>query len=154
MASRGRCSKSSTLRLVIPRSPRRSPRALSIDETKGADFHFDLGGRLAPLRDRDVLIIGSGNVVHNLRAIDWKKEDIGFDWAHRFDDAAKTALTVRPSGALELTQHPDFSHAVPIPDHFYPLLYLAGLASAHVEHASHVHFKMSSRTYSMPRTFL
>jgi len=73
---------------------------------------------------------GGGGAVHNFRAIDWKKEDIGFDWAHRFDDAAKTALTVRPSVALEPTQHPDFSHAVPIPDHFYPLLYLAGLASA------------------------
>jgi 4,5-DOPA dioxygenase extradiol len=103
---------------------------LSINETKGPDFHFDLGARLAPLRERDVLIIGSGNVVHNLRAIDWKKEHLGFDWAQRFDDAAKTALTVRPSEAIELAQHPDFSRAVPTPDHFYPLLYLAGLSAA------------------------
>lgn len=103
---------------------------LSINETKGAEFHFDLGSRLAPLRDRDVLIVGSGNVVHNLRAIDWKKENVGFDWAHRFDDAAKAALTGRPSGVLELATHPDFSRAVPTPDHFYPLLYLAGLSAA------------------------
>jgi 4,5-DOPA dioxygenase extradiol len=103
---------------------------LSINETQGPEFHFDLGARLAPLRDRGVLIVGSGNVVHNLRAIDWHKKDLGFDWTQRFDDAARTALTVRPAEVLELAQHPDFSRAVPTPDHFYPLLYLAGLAAA------------------------
>jgi 4,5-DOPA dioxygenase extradiol len=103
---------------------------LSISETKGADFHFDLGARLAPLRDRDVLVIGSGNVVHNLRAIDWKKEDVGFDGPHRFDDAARTAFSGRPSEVVALTKHPDFSRASSTPDHFYPLLYLAGLAAA------------------------
>jgi 4,5-DOPA dioxygenase extradiol len=103
---------------------------LSINESEDPEYHFDLGARLAPLRDRDVLIIGSGNVVHNLRAIDWSQKEAGFDWAHRFDDAARAALTVQPSDVLELVRHPDFSRAVPTPDHFYPLLYLAGLASA------------------------
>ncbi len=103
---------------------------LAINETKGPEYHFDLGARLAPLRDRGVLIIGSGNVVHNLRMIDWNQKNRGFDWAHRFDDAARTALTGRPSDALELARHPDFSRAVPTPDHFYPLLYLAGLSAA------------------------
>jgi 4,5-DOPA dioxygenase extradiol len=103
---------------------------LSINETKGPEFHFDLGARLAPLRDRGVLIVGSGNVVHNLRAIDWKKEGIGFDWAHRFDDAARAALTGRPTDVLALAQHPDFPRAAPSPDHFYPLLYIAGLSAA------------------------
>lgn len=103
---------------------------LAIDATKGPDFHFDLGKRLAPLRDRDVLILGSGNVVHNLRAIDWSQGDGGFDWAHRFDDAARAVLTGRPSDAVGLAKHPDFLRAAPTPDHFYPVLYLAGLAAA------------------------
>src|SRR5688572_30587427 len=65
---------------------------LSIDARRDFDFHLELGARLAPLRERGVLIIGSGNVVHNLRAIDWSKKDIGFDWAHRFDDAARLVM--------------------------------------------------------------
>jgi 4,5-DOPA dioxygenase extradiol len=103
---------------------------LSINETKGPEFHFDLGTRLAPLRDRGILIIGSGNVVHNLRAIDWHQPDAGFDWAHRFDDSARAALTARPGEVLELPAHRDFARAVPTPEHFFPLLYIAGLAAA------------------------
>jgi 4,5-DOPA dioxygenase extradiol len=103
---------------------------LAINETKGPEFHFELGARLSPLRDRGVLIIGSGNVVHNLRAIDWNQREHGFDWAHRFDDAARAALTGRPGDAPALSRHPDFRSAVPTADHFYPLLYIAGLAAA------------------------
>ena len=72
---------------------------LAIDERKDFDFHFELGARLAPLRERGVLILGSGNVVHNLRAIDGSKKELGFDWAHRFDEAARAAMTERPSDA-------------------------------------------------------
>jgi 4,5-DOPA dioxygenase extradiol len=103
---------------------------LAINQTKGPEFHFHLGARLAPLRDRGVLIVGSGNVVHNLRAIDWHQKEHGFDWAHRFDDAARAALIGTPSDVLRLAEHPDFPRAVPTPDHFYPLLYIAGLAEA------------------------
>jgi len=101
---------------------------LSIDSRKRFEDHFDLGARLAPLRASGVLIVGSGNVVHNLRAIDWSRPDDGFDWAHRFDDAARAALTGRPSDLPGLQGHGDFSRAVPTPDHFIPALYLAGLA--------------------------
>lgn len=103
---------------------------LSINETRGPEFHFELGARLAPLRDRGVLIVASGNVVHNLRAIDWTRQDAGFDWARRFDDAARQALTGGASEAPGLVGHPDYPRAAPTPDHFYPLLYLAGLAAA------------------------
>ena len=103
---------------------------LAINANKGPDFHVDLGARLAPLRERGVLIIGSGNVVHNLRAIDWKQRDVGFDWAHRFDDAARAILTAKPEAIASLVDHPDYARAVPTTDHFDPLLYFAGLAAA------------------------
>ena len=57
---------------------------LSIHALRDFDSHFELGARLAPLRDRGVLIVGSGNVVHNLRALNWSQPELGFDWARRF----------------------------------------------------------------------
>ncbi len=103
---------------------------LAIDARKGFDFHFELGARLAPLRERGVLIVGSGNIVHNLREIAWEQPAAGFDWARRFDEAAREVLTTRPADAPALRSHPDYARAAPTPDHFIPLLHLAGLASA------------------------
>jgi 4,5-DOPA dioxygenase extradiol len=103
---------------------------LSLDARRDFDFHVELGARLSPLRDEGVLIVGSGNVVHNLRAIDWSGPEHGFDWARRFDDAARAVLSDRPEEMAGLIAHPDFAKAVPTPDHFLPLLYIAGLASA------------------------
>jgi 4,5-DOPA dioxygenase extradiol len=103
---------------------------LAIDARKRLDDHVALGARLAPLRASGVLIIGSGNVVHNLRAVEWSRPDAGFDWAHRFDDAARAMLTGRPGDLAGLRDHPDFARAVPTPDHFIPALYFAGLAAA------------------------
>jgi 4,5-DOPA dioxygenase extradiol len=103
---------------------------LSINALKPLDYHVELGTRLAALRDRGVMILCSGNVVHNLGMIDWKRSDHGFDWAHRFDDAAIEQMTADPADILRLADHPDYDLAVPTPDHFIPLLYLAGLAAA------------------------
>jgi 4,5-DOPA dioxygenase extradiol len=103
---------------------------LSIHAQRDFDFHLELGARLAPLRERGVLIVGSGNVVHNLRALEWSAPDLGFDWTRRFDDAARAVLTEKPSDAPRLQSHPDFDRSSPTPDHFIPLLYVAGLASA------------------------
>jgi 4,5-DOPA dioxygenase extradiol len=89
----------------------------------------ELGRRLAALRGRGILILGSGNIVHNLRAIDWRRPDFGFDWAQRFDEAACEVLAANPADVLSLTSHRDYGLAVPTPDHFIPLLYIAGLAS-------------------------
>ncbi|GFG84585.1 4,5-DOPA dioxygenase extradiol [Mycolicibacter algericus DSM 45454] len=100
---------------------------LSINADKPLDYHLDLGARLAPLRDRGVLVIASGNVVHNLRAMDWHLADKGYDWAIRFDEDAKTLMLSDPVDAVRLDRHSDYRAAVPTPDHFIPLLYFAGL---------------------------
>ncbi len=103
---------------------------LSIDARRPFDWHFSLGAKLASLRESGVLVIGSGNVVHNLRAIDWSQPEGAFDWARRFDDDARAILTERPHDAPSLEKHADFLRAAPTPDHFIPLLYIAGLAHA------------------------
>ncbi|MEH1130653.1 4,5-DOPA dioxygenase extradiol [Micromonospora sp. CPCC 206061] len=103
---------------------------LSINADKPLDYHLNLGARLAPLRERGVLIVASGNVVHNLRGMDWKLTDEGYDWAQRFDEDAKTRMLTDPTEFATLDAHRDFSRAAPTPDHFIPALYLAGLAGA------------------------
>jgi 4,5-DOPA dioxygenase extradiol len=101
---------------------------LSINADKGFDYHLDLGAKLAALRRRGVLVVGSGNVVHNLGGMDWKLTDGGYDWAQRFDEDAKARMTTDPVEVVSLDAHRDFGNAVPTPDHFIPLLYLAGMA--------------------------
>jgi len=103
---------------------------LSINADKGFDYHLELGAKLAPLRESGVLVIGSGNIVHNLRGMNWDLPDAGFDWAQRFDEDAKTRMLTEPIDVVRLDAHGDFRRAVPTPDHFIPLLYLAGLAGA------------------------
>ncbi len=102
---------------------------LSINADKDFDYHIRLGAKLAPLRERGVLIIGSGNVVHNLGGVDRRMPDDGFDWAQRFDSDAKETMLDDPLNAARLDAHRDFRAAVPTPDHFLPLLYLAGMAA-------------------------
>jgi len=103
---------------------------LSINALKPPEYHFDLGTRLAGLRRNGVMILSSGNVVHNLGCIDWKDPDGGADWARRFDDAVAECMASDPGGILRMAEHPDYARAVPTPDHFLPLLYTAGLAAA------------------------
>lgn len=103
---------------------------LSINALKPFEYHVELGRRLAPLRERGVLVIASGNVVHNLRRIEWREPDAAADWNLRFDNAVKAVMTTAPGDIAKLREHPDYSAAVPTPDHFIPLLYLAGLADA------------------------
>src|SRR5947209_10927340 len=76
------------------------------------------------------MIVASGDVVQNLGAMDWGHVDEGFDWARRFDEAAKAQMLEAPTELGTLDAHPDFDLAAPTPDHFIPALYLAGLAGA------------------------
>jgi 4,5-DOPA dioxygenase extradiol len=101
---------------------------LSVNAMKPMDYHLELGAKLAPLRESGVLVLGSGNIVHNLGGIDWSRKDEGFDWAHRFDEETKALLLEDPANVTRMAGHRDFATAVPTPDHFLPMLYLAGLA--------------------------
>jgi 4,5-DOPA dioxygenase extradiol len=108
---------------------------LSLNVLKPIEYHIELGARLAALRERGVLILGSGNVVHNLPRVNWRNRDSGEAWAYRFDDAAVDVMAGRPAAVGSLASHPDYGLAVPTPDHFWPLLYIAGVASATGERA-------------------
>jgi 4,5-DOPA dioxygenase extradiol len=102
---------------------------LAINAFEPLEYHLALGAKLAALRERGVLILGSGNVVHNLAGMDPALADKGFDWAQRFDDEARAQLMDAPGDAVRLREHADYEAAVPTPDHFLPLLYFAGLAA-------------------------
>jgi 4,5-DOPA dioxygenase extradiol len=100
---------------------------ISVDSNALPAAHFDLGRRLAPLRDRGVLVVACGNIVHNLEHIDFQATE-PFDWAVRFDSFVKQALEARDDRALvDYASHPDARRAAPDEDHFYPLLYAAGI---------------------------
>jgi 4,5-DOPA dioxygenase extradiol len=103
---------------------------LSINAELPFDDHFKLGAKLHELRSEGVLILGSGNVVHNLRLIDWNSPGEGNDWAHRFDDSMRAIMTSDATDLGTASAHPDYRLAVPTPDHFLPLAYVAGLSAA------------------------
>jgi 4,5-DOPA dioxygenase extradiol len=103
---------------------------LSLHGGREAEYHLELGRRLAALRERGILVVASGNVVHNLRLIDFRQPDLAFDWALRFDAAVKEAMTGSPETLLALQRHPAYGLSVPTPDHYLPLYYIAGMAQA------------------------
>ncbi|MDR3507565.1 MAG: 4,5-DOPA dioxygenase extradiol [Caulobacteraceae bacterium] len=126
---------------------------LSMDVDLSPQGHFDLGRRLAPLRDEGVLIIASGNIVHNLPKMDWSAQNgPAFDWAARFNDAMRTAIAEdRPDAVVEFASlGRDASLSVPSPDHFWPLLYILGArapgeaASFPVDHIEYGSLSMTS----------
>ena len=102
---------------------------LSINSMRPLEYHIRLGRALAPLRDEGVLILGSGNVVHNLRLLQPEKPESGEDWAVSFDQAVIDQMAADPGGLGQVASHPGFSRAVPTPDHFLPLAYIAGIAA-------------------------
>ena len=77
-----------------------------------------------------MLILGSGNVVHNLRLVDRNAPGQGTDWAHRFDDDVQALMTSDAGELGRVSSHRDYNLAVPTPDHFLPLAYVAGLSAA------------------------
>ena len=103
---------------------------LSIDETRTPEFHYEVGKQLAPLRDEGILIIGSGNIVHNLHAYAWGRHEVEpFDWAVRFEKLARELLLKNDDGPLIGYESlgRDALLSAPTPDHYLPLLYIVGL---------------------------
>ncbi len=106
---------------------------LSIDETRSPEFHYQLGRQLQPLRDEGVLIVGSGNIVHNLHTYAWGKHEVEpFDWAVRFETLARQLLLQGNDAALVGYESlgRDALLAAPTPDHYLPLLYVLGARRA------------------------
>ena len=89
-----------------------------------------IGAALNDVRRDGVLVLGSGNVVHNLSMIDWSAHDSGYDWADRFDAQVSAVMTADPASLPSVMSGPDWERSAPTPEHFIPLLPLAGLASA------------------------
>lgn len=105
---------------------------LSIDETQPSAFHYEVGKRLAPLRNEGVLVIGSGNLVHNLHTYAWGRQKVEpFDWAVRFEQRVRELLLAGEDEPLINYESlgRDAMLAVPTPDHYLPLLYILGLRS-------------------------
>jgi 4,5-DOPA dioxygenase extradiol len=105
---------------------------LSIDYSKPPQYHYDLAQHLAALRKKGVLIIGSGNMVHNLRMVAWDKlneTEYGFDWAKEMNHIFKAKIADGNHKALVNYETLDKAAklAIPTPDHYYPLLYSLAL---------------------------
>lgn len=105
---------------------------LSLDYLKSAKYHYELAIELAPLRNKGVLIVGSGNMVHNLRMVDWRRlneVDYGYDWALEASQKMKKFILSNDHKQLIKYQSlgKEFSLAVPTPEHYLPLLYALAL---------------------------
>lgn len=109
---------------------------LSLDYTQGAQYHYDLAKELAALRKKGILIIGSGNMVHNLSMIAWDKlheAEYGFDWAIEASEKMKKYILANDhQGLIHFkSQGKAFDLAIPTPEHYLPLLYALALKEDH-----------------------
>lgn len=105
---------------------------LSLDSTQPNAFHYQLGQRLAPLREDGVLILGSGNVVHNLRTLRWEAGAAPYDWAARLEQQVKARLQQHQHHDLidYLQLDPQAQLSIPTPEHYLPLLSIIGTRQA------------------------
>ncbi len=105
---------------------------LSIDFSKPPKWHYELGKQLKSLRNKGILIVGSGNIIHNLGLVDFSRINevgYGFDWAHEAHQTFNSQILKEDIDALSSYQNgkKSLSLAVPTPDHYLPLLYILGL---------------------------
>ncbi len=132
---------------------------LSMDASRDPAFHYAVGRLLAPLRDEGVLIVGTGNIVHNLRRMERRPDAPPHAWAARFNDHVRAAILAdAPEAAIDfMALGQDARDSVPDPDHYWPLLYVLGargdgdtveFAPDHIEHGS---LSMTSVLLEPPR---
>ena len=104
---------------------------LSLDRTKPAKYHYELAQQLKKLRDKGVLVIGSGNIIHNLRRVAWDKlnENYAYDWALKASqDINKWILESNHQNLIDFRKHgAEFDLSIPTPEHYLPLLYSMAL---------------------------
>jgi 4,5-DOPA dioxygenase extradiol len=130
---------------------------LSIDIEKAGEFHFEIGKQLRFLREQGVLIVGSGNLVHNLRKINFNRGAQPFDWAIEFDEWLKIKLINRDYSPLlnEYDQSKMGEMSVPTPEHYFPLLYVLGAVDPKeeliFEYEGIEHSSISMRSFSFGR---
>lgn len=102
---------------------------LSMNQLQKPEWHYELGKELSALREKGILIIGSGNIVHNLGAMNWKTPETGYDWAIEANNTMKTLI--QNGDHQSLSRYNNLGTAVaksiPTPEHYLPLLYLLGL---------------------------
>ena len=108
---------------------------LSVDRNAPPEVHYMIGKELGALRNHNVLIFCSGNIVHNLRMVDWNMENKGYDWAYEFDDYIHDNIMDANHDRIMLYHQAGecAKYSVPIPDHYYPLLYALGASSRNDE---------------------
>ncbi len=127
---------------------------LSLDIEKDPDYHYRLGQKLAVLREKNILIIGSGNVIHNLSDIDSDEKAPHFEWAEVFDSQIKSALLNREYDRL--INYRDLGslsrRAIPYADHYLPMLYILGMTGED-ENVIFVHESVQNGSISM-RSFI
>lgn len=127
---------------------------LSLDITKPPQFHFETGQKLRGLRSRGILVIGSGNLIHNLREVDFDDNSKPFEWAEEFDLLIKTKLENKDFEALvnysRLSKY--YARAIPYFDHYLPMLYTLGMMDKN-EKPLFVHESIQNGSISM-RSFI
>lgn len=128
---------------------------LSIDMSRPAEYHYNIGRQLQPLRDEGVLILGSGNIVHNLRRIDRDPDAAPYDWAVEFDNWIKESLLARNYDAIvhDYAATEAGRLSVPTPDHYLPFLYVLGAGGTEdplrFEYEAMQNASVSMRTFSI-----
>ena len=110
---------------------------MSLDHTRSAQYHYDFARQLSGLRNKGILIIGSGNMVHNLRMVSWDRmnETFGYDWTIEASERMKSLILDDDHQALidYSSQGKSFSLSVPTPEHYLPLLYVLALKEKNEE---------------------